>query len=83
MTSCSLVFKTLTQWIEELNERDWEGVGERFKDVVENRAAFERADRFIGEMVDEDGLEVAFWLVGAEGVVEAERLAKAKLMEAE
>lgn len=79
VTSCVLVFKVITQWIEELNEREWEGADNCFEGATENRPAFERLDRLVRELIEEDGLEVVFWLVEEEGVAEAEKLAKEKL----
>lgn len=79
VTCADTVVNVVTRYIAELNKKNWDRADEMFEGVTENRERLVRLDRLVQDMVDEDELEVLFWLVGAEDVVEAERLAREEL----
>lgn len=79
VTCADTVVNVVTRWIAELDRKHWDRAEEMFEGVAENRERLVRLDRLIQDMVDEDELEVLFWLVGPEDVVEAERLAREEL----
>ncbi|KAJ7763091.1 ribonuclease H-like domain-containing protein [Mycena olivaceomarginata] len=67
------VVGAMTEWIFAWKENGWKNAnGGR----VENKADFEELDTVI-EALEEDGLDVKFWLVGREHNEDADRLAKA------
>lgn len=77
---CSeVVVNVMARWIDELNTKRWDRADELFEGAAENRQRLVRLDKLVQDMVDEDGLEVMFWLVEPEDVVEAERLAREEL----
>lgn len=79
VTCAEIVVNVVTRWIAELNSKHWDRADEIFEGMTENRERLVRLDRLVQDMVDEDELEVLFWLVGPEDVVEAERLAREEL----
>lgn len=77
---CSeVVVNVMARWIDELNTKRWDSADELFEGAEENRQRLVRLDSLVQDMVDDDGLEVMFWLVEPEDVVEAERLAYEEL----
>lgn len=80
-TCCEVVVNVVARWISELDRKRWGHADELCEGVADNRPRLTRLDRLVDDMVDEDGLEVLFWLVPPEEVVEAERLARGELGE--
>ncbi|KAJ6483582.1 ribonuclease H-like domain-containing protein [Mycena vitilis] len=67
------VVGAMTEWIFAWKDNGWKNAnGGR----VENKADFQELDTII-EQLEEDGLDVKFWLVAREHNAEADRLAKA------
>lgn len=79
VTCAGTVVNAVTRWIAELNMKHWDRADELCEGLAENRERLVRLDRLVQDMVDEDELEVLFWLVAPEDVVEAERLAREEL----
>jgi ribonuclease HI len=67
------VVGAMTEWIFAWKENGWKNAN---GGGVENKADFEELDTVI-EALEEDGLDVKFWLVGREHNEDADRLAKA------
>ncbi|KAK7052584.1 ribonuclease H-like protein [Favolaschia claudopus] len=67
------VVGAMTEWIFGWKENGWKNAN---KKPVENKVDFEELDALIEEL-EEDGLDVKFWLVGREDNVHADQLAKA------
>lgn len=79
VTCSEVIVDVVTRWIGELNKKRWDRADELFEGAADNRQRLTRLDRLVQDMVDEDGLEVLFWLVEPEDVSEAERLAREEL----
>lgn len=79
VTCADIVVNAVTRWIAELNMKHWDRADELCEGMAENRERLVRLDRLVQDMVDEDELQVLFWLVVPEDVVEAERLAREEL----
>jgi len=73
LSDSKYVVGAMTEWIFAWKENGWKNAnGGR----VENKAEFEELDAVI-ERLEEDGLDIKFWLVGREHNVHADQLAKA------
>ncbi|KAJ7227230.1 ribonuclease H-like domain-containing protein [Mycena pura] len=67
------VVGAMTEWIFAWKDRGWRNA---HGEPVENQADFRELEKVI-EDLEEDGLDVKFWLVGREHNAQADRLAKA------
>ncbi|KAH0606417.1 uncharacterized protein H6S33_004078 [Morchella sextelata] len=83
-TSSKEIVKAMTRWLEEWTKNEAMPVQRTFEEFEDpaDRKAMERIDRFVEEIVEEDGTEVEFWLLDNESLHETEALVREKLREA-